>query len=71
MLLQIREFIHRQKVVSTQQLMREFSLDLVALQPMLDIWVRKGCIARCKEQTACQSSCFKCPQKSFEYYQSC
>lgn len=71
MLLQIREFIHRERIVSTQQLMREFHLDKDALDPMLDIWMRKGVIARCDEQGSCQSSCFKCPQKSFEYYQWC
>lgn len=69
MLLQIRDFIRREGVVSTQQLTREFRLDLSALQPMLDLWVRKGMIRKCQEKANCQSTCFKCRIQSPEYYQ--
>lgn len=67
MLLQIYEFISREKRVSTQQLTRAFRLDYSALQPMLEFWVRKGVIQKC-HTTKCQSSCFKCPSIP-EYYQ--
>ncbi|MGQ3891545.1 FeoC-like transcriptional regulator [Legionella sp. CNM-4043-24] len=60
MLLDIRNYLQREKVASNQQLAREFSLDISALQPMLDIWVRKGVIAHCQEESACKSRCFKC-----------
>jgi hypothetical protein len=69
MLLQIRDFIQREKVVSTQQLTREFQLDEQALLPMLDCWVRKGVIHPCQEKTACQSSCFRCNTTRPVYYQ--
>lgn len=69
MLLQIRDYIRRQGVVSTQQLTREFRLDLGALQPMLDLWVSKGMIGKCHEKANCQSACFKCRVKPLEYYQ--
>jgi hypothetical protein len=69
MLLQIRDYICRQGVVSTQQLTREFCVELFALQPMLDLWVGKGVIGKCQEKTKCQSVCFKCRVHSFEYYQ--
>ncbi|MDR3504473.1 MAG: FeoC-like transcriptional regulator [Legionella sp.] len=69
MLLQIRDYICRQGVVSTQQLTREFHLDLPALQPMLDLWVKKGVIRKCQEKANCQSACFKCRINALEYYQ--
>ncbi|WP_173237990.1 FeoC-like transcriptional regulator [Legionella antarctica] len=69
MLLQIRDYIRRERVVSTQQLTREFNLDLLALQPMLDIWVKKGAIRKCQEKANCQSTCFKCRIQPPEYYQ--
>ncbi len=68
MLLQIRDYIHREGVVSTQQLSREFRLDLPALQPMLELWIRKGAIEKCQEKANCQSTCFKCRTKSIDYY---
>lgn len=68
MLLEIRDYICRERVVSTQQLTREFHLDLAALQPMLDLWVRKGAIRKCQEQANCQSTCFKCRTQPPEYY---
>lgn len=69
MLLQIRDFICREGVVSTQQLSREFRLDLTALQPMLDLWVKKGAIRQCEGGTNCKSACFKCriPPDYYQY----
>lgn len=69
MLLQIRDYISREGVVSTQQLTREFQVDLPALQPMLDLWVGKGVIQKCQEKANCQSTCFKCRTQAPEYYQ--
>jgi hypothetical protein len=69
MLLQIRDYMRREKVVSTQQLSREFLIDSSALKPMLDLWVNKGLILKLQEKAKCQSSCFKCPSKVPEYYQ--
>lgn len=67
MLLQVRDYIAREGVVSTQQLTREFHLDPQALQPMLDLWVSKGAIEKCQGQANCQSSCFKCGSQSAFY----
>jgi hypothetical protein len=69
MLLQLHDYICREQVVSTQQLTREFHLDLSALQPMLDFWIGKGVLRKCQEPSACKSSCFKCRIKPIEYYQ--
>lgn len=68
MLLRIRDYIFRHGVVSTQQMTREFCLDLPALQPMLDLWVSKGAIRKCQESSTCQSACSKCRVPP-EYYQ--
>ncbi|MFI4962292.1 MAG: FeoC-like transcriptional regulator [Legionellales bacterium] len=69
MLYQLRDFISREGVVSTQQLTRKFHVDNSALKPMLDLWIRKGLIKQCQEQTQCASSCFKCTSQAPEYYQ--
>lgn len=69
MLLQILEYMRREKVASNQQIAREFGLDLTALQPMLDCWLRKGTLIPCKEKSACQSKCFKCQTQPPVYYQ--
>ncbi len=69
MLLQIRDFIQRELVVSTQQLAREFRVDEHALQPMLAVWVNKGVIRPCQKKTACQSSCFRCDSNAPVFYQ--
>ncbi len=69
MLLQIRDYIQREQVVSTQQLAREFQVDELALQPMLSLWVDKGVIGLCQDKAACQSSCFQCSTKAPQFYQ--
>lgn len=69
MLLQIRDFIQREHVVSTQQLAREFHIDEQALQPMLNIWMNKGTIEKCQEKTGCQSACSRCKTNAPVFYQ--
>ncbi len=69
MLLNIRDFIQREHVTSTQQLSREFHVDEQALQPMLDIWVRKGVIKRCHETAGCQSACLRCKTNAPVFYE--
>lgn len=69
MLLALRDFIAREKVVSTQQLIREFHIDLQALLPMLQCWVRKGVIRQSVQKTNCQSSCFRCKKEAPQYYE--
>lgn len=69
MLLQIRDFIQREKVVSTQQLTREFQVDEQALLPMLDCWIKKGVIHSWQEKTTCQSACFRCTPTRPLYYE--
>lgn len=71
MLLQIRDFIRESQVASTQQMARAFHVDEQALQPMLDIWVRKGVIERCHEETACASACKRCKTNGPVFYQAC
>lgn len=69
MLLQIRDYIRRERIASNQQLAREFRIDAQALQPMLEVWLRKGVIACCQEKSPCQSRCFKCKTQPPVYYQ--
>ena len=71
MLLQIRDFIEREQVVSTQQLSREFHIEEPALQPMLDIWVNKGVIKPCQEKAGCQSACSRCKTDAPVFYEIC
>ncbi len=69
MLLQIRDFIHREQVVSIQQLTREFHIEEQALQPMLDMWVHRGAIRLCQEKSSCKSSCFRCSVTGPVFYE--
>jgi hypothetical protein len=67
MLLQIRDFIHREHVVSTQQLAREFQMDEHALAPILQLWVNRGTIRMVQEKAGCKSLCSRCNNKPTFY----
>ena len=69
MLLQIRDYLCRLSVASNQQIAREFQLDPQALQPMLELWIKKGVIRCYQEKKGCQSRCFKCNIEPPLYYQ--
>ncbi|WP_131782626.1 FeoC-like transcriptional regulator [Legionella gresilensis] len=69
MLLQILNYLRREGIASNQQLAREFDLDLMALEPMLDVWLKRGAIAFCQDEVHCQKSCLKsCRKQAIVYY---
>ena len=68
MLLQIRDYIQREQMVSSQQLLREFDLDESSLQPMLAIWIRRGVISPSENKVICKSGCFSCKTKTPIFY---
>lgn len=68
MLIALHRFIKKEGVVSTQQLIREFAIDEQALKPMLALWLKKGCIIKCRQPLNCGSSCSGC-KTAVEYYQ--
>lgn len=71
MLLQLRDYIQREQVVSIQQLTREFHMNESALMPMLELWVQKGAILPHQQQKVCQSACPRCSSSSaVVFYQS-
>lgn len=69
MLLQLRDYIQRERVVSVQQLMREFHMDESALLPMLSLWVKKGVIEQHKDKEGCKSACSQCKSSTVVFYQ--
>lgn len=69
MLLAIRKFIRTHRVVSSEQLSREFRVALEALSPMLEIWISKGVI-RVAQTKSCGSKCrLSCHSQKINYYE--
>lgn len=71
MLLQIREYMAREQTASMTQIARYFQIDEQALQPMLDIWIRKKIISIAGQSKNCHNPCHKCPTNTQRYYQYC
>lgn len=69
MLLAIRSYIKQEKIVGQTQIARYFQVDQQALQPMLDILIRKKVIQVVDGLDGCQKSCQSCPVNLEKYYQ--
>ena len=67
MLLQLLDFIKKTTYVSGSQLAREFRVDLSALQPMLDFWIKKGVIQSSQEKISCEKRCIRCKSPEIIY----
>lgn len=71
MLLQIRDFIQREKQTSLEQLARAFHIDEAALQPMLNFWLQRKIINVTEGLSGCRSVCGACSVKRPKIYQFC
>ena len=67
MLLQLRDFIQREKHVSRQQVARFLQMDEGALQPLLDFLVKKGIIKLMDDNAPCKSQCRGCSSNIIYY----
>jgi hypothetical protein len=68
MLLQLRDYIKLKKLVSIEQISRDFKVDSSALRPMLSIWINKGFIVRQVDDSKCKVRCGSCNVKVVDYY---
>lgn len=68
MLYQLRSYIKKYRSVSITQISREFMLDVQALKPMLEIWVKRGEINIYNHPLACKSTCGTCNVSDVVYY---
>lgn len=68
MLYLMRSYIKKNQSVSITQISREFKMDLQAIKPILDIWVKKGVISIYNHPLACKSGCGSCKQIEDKLY---
>lgn len=69
-LFKLRDYIFKERRVTLSQVARFFKIDATALEPMLDIWVRKGVIVKEVQNTSCHGTCLECGQGALIYYHS-
>jgi hypothetical protein len=60
MLFQLHNFIQREQYVSAQQIARVMQIDVAALQPLLDLLIKKSKIQRVTNTSSCHSPCNGC-----------
>lgn len=70
MLLQLHKYIQQERIVSLQQLVREFQIDELALLPMLNYLQQKGIVFSAERKKHCQSVCQKCSPSKVVFYLS-
>ncbi len=69
MLFALRDYVAKEKRVSLAQLARFFKVDVTALEPMLDVWIRKGVLKQDVQKMACKTACLGCSREAAIYYQ--
>lgn len=60
----VRAFIQAQGQVSSAHLVQHFARPWPVLQPMLDYWIARGCVAALSnksQSTICKTGCAACP----------
>ena len=68
-LMQLKRYIRGRDSVGLRELSRVFSVAPDALEPMLAVWINKGCVRLCQNKSACGGGCSGCPVKQGQRYQ--
>ncbi len=69
MLLAIRNYMQHNRVVSVEQLSREFRIAAEALEPIMAIWINKALIRKLSQKEGCGTSCRGCQPTPIAYYE--
>lgn len=68
MLLQIRDYLKKVRIASNQQIAREFNMDMKAVEPLLDFWLKKDIVVPL-DPLSCKKPCLSCNKVALSYYQ--
>lgn len=68
MLFKIKEYLQKQNVASNQQIARELCIDCDALEPMLELLIKKR-IIRFAQPNSCKTKCTGCKKYPISIYE--
>ena len=68
-LIQIKQYLKERKLAPLQDIAIHFRADVDTVQPMLDIWVRKGKVKKHAGDLGCQKGCCKCDPAAIITYE--
>ncbi|HID97692.1 MAG TPA: sugar metabolism transcriptional regulator [Thermodesulfobacteriaceae bacterium] len=65
----LRQYLQKRKLVPLIDILNHFRLDKDVIEPMLELWIKKGKVKRHKGDAACRNACCKCDPASIEFYE--
>ena len=65
---EVRDYVRSRGQASLAEIALHFDADPEAVRGMLEVWVRKGQVARRAATASCGSSCSQCDPASTELY---
>ncbi len=68
-LMKLKNYIRGRESVGLKELSRVFTVSPDALQPMLAVWIQKGCLRECPTTSSCSGACGQCPLSQAVRYQ--
>ncbi len=67
--IQLKKYLKKRKIVPLMDILNHFRVDKGFVEPMLDLWVRKGKVRRHTGTGNCQKGCCKCDPSMIEFYE--
>ena len=67
--LQIKKYLANRKRAPLRDIAIHFRMDAGAIEPMLEIWLRKGKVKKISCEFACRCSCCDCDRTASEIYE--
>lgn len=61
-LIELKQHLQQVKIATLAGLCAIFKSTPAAMQPMLDFWIRKGCLRRFEQTNNCNAPCATCLQ---------
>ncbi len=66
-LVELKKYLKERRFTPMQDLVNRFRTDAGTIEPMLDIWIRKGRLKRHRCEGACQKGCGGCSSSDVEF----
>ncbi len=68
-LVELKKYLQERKLVPLQDIAFHFDMDIEAIRPMIDQWIRKGKVRKQDGNLGCAKGCCKCDPATIETYE--
>lgn len=65
----LKKYLQSRRIAPLKDILNHFRVEREVVEPMIDLWIKKGKVVKRGGKTACKKGCCKCDPAIIEFYE--